>query len=325
MTIRYAGLIVVWFYGLALLPAHAQDRSPYPSKPLRLFVSTAPGAPPDLVARLLGEKLASSLGQPVLVENRPGAAGTIGMGAVAKAAADGYTLGVLSMAYLTAPSLIAKMPYDTEKDLAAVSLVARDSNLFVVPSSSPAKSVAELVALAKSKPGLLKFASGGNGTPAHLAGELFKREAGVDITHIPYKGPVAGATALMSGEVEMMFGATAAMSPHIKSGRLRPLAASTPNRIPAYSNLPTMVELGFANVSVANWFGFVAPAGTRSEVVSRLDVELQRIGAMPEVRQRLEAIGLESAHVRPEEFAAFIRSESRKWSKVAREAGLKPD
>lgn len=325
MKFRFLGLAIATLFGLAPLPAHTQGRSPYPAKPIKLFVSTAPGAPPDLVARLLGEKLANNLGQPVVVENRPGASGTIGMNAVAKAAPDGYTLGILSMAYLTAPSLIAKMPYDTEKDLSAVTLVARDSNLLVVPGTSSAKSVAQLVAAAKAKPGLLKFASGGNSTPAHLAGELFKREVGVDIIHIPYKGPVAGVTGLLAGEVDMMFGATAAVSPHIKSGRLRVLAASTPQRIAAYPDVPTMAEIGFPNVVVANWFGVVAPAGTPKEIVSRLDIELQKVGAMPEVRQRFEAIGLESASASPEEFAAFIRSELQKWNKVARDAGIKPD
>jgi len=295
----------------------------YPSKPIRIFVSTGPGAPPDVMARLLGEKLAGSLGQPVLVENRPGASGAIGMNAVAKAAPDGHTLGVFSMGYITAPSMLAQMPYDTERDLAAVTMLARDSNLLVVPSGSPAKSVAELIAMAKARPGFVKFASGGNSTPAHLSGELFKREAGVDIVHIPYKTPAAGAAAVLTGEVEMMFGATVAVAPHIKSGKLRVLATSTPQRIPAFADVSTLVELGYPNVVVSNWSGIVAPAGIPKEIVERLHLEIQKILAMPEIRQRLEGLGVEPSPGRPEEFAALMRSEFLRWNKLVRDAGIK--
>lgn len=295
----------------------------YPVKPIKLFVSTGPGAPPDVMARLLAEKLASSLGQPVVVENRPGASGTIGMNAVAKAPPDGYTLGIFSMGYTTAPSMLAQMPYDTEKDLAPVTMLARDSNLLVVPSGSPAKSVAELVAAAKAKPGFLKFASGGNSTPAHLAGELFKRETGVDITHIPYKTPAGGAVAVLTGEVDLMFGATVAVAPHIKSGKLRVLAASTPQRLPAFPDVPTLVELGYPNVVVSNWSGIVAPAGIPKDVVERLHLEIQKVLALKETKQRLEGLGVEASPARPEEFAALMRSELQRWNKVVRDAGIK--
>ena len=295
----------------------------YPAKPIRLFVSTGPGAPPDVMARLLADKLAGSLGQPVLVENRPGASGTIGMNAVAKAPPDGYTLGIFSMGYTTAPSMLAQMPYDTERDLAPVTMLARDSNLLVVPSGSSAKSVAELIAMAKAKPGFLKFASGGNSTPAHLAGELFKRETGIDIVHIPYKTPPAGAAAVLGGDVDMMFGATVAVSPHIKSGKLRVLATSTPKRLPAFPDLPTLAELGYPNVVVSNWSGIVAPAGTPKEVIERLHAEIQKVLAMPETRQRLEALGVEASPARPEEFGALMRSELQRWNKLVRDAGIK--
>ena len=297
----------------------------WPAKPIKLFVSTGPGAPPDVMARLLASKLAGSLGQPVVVENRPGASGTIGMNAVAKAPPDGYTLGIFSMGYTTAPSMIAQMPYDTERDLAPVTMLARDSNLLVVPSGSPAKSVAELVAEAKARPGFLKFASGGNSTPAHLAGELFKRETGIDIVHIPYKTPPAGAAAVLSGEVDMMFGATVAVAPHIKSGKLRVLATATPKRLPAFPDVPTLVELGYPNVVVSNWSGIVAPAGTPKDVIERLHVEIQKVLAMPETRQRLESLGVEASPGRPEEFGALMHSELQRWNKVVRDAGIKPN
>ena len=295
----------------------------YPSKPIRLFVSTGPGAPPDVMARLLSEKLVVSLGQPVIVENRPGASGSIGMAQVAKAPPDGYTIGIFSMGYTTAPSLVANMPYDTEKDLAPVTQLSRDSNLLVVTSALPAKSVAELVALAKAKPGQLKFASGGNSTPAHLAGELFKRELGIDIVHIPYKTPTAGAAAVLSGEVDMMFGATVAVAPHIKSGRVHVLAVATPKRLPAFAEVPTLVELGYPGVVISNWSGLVAPAGTPKDIIERLRAEMHRILALPDVTQRLEGLGVEAAPTSPEEFGALIRSELKRWNQIVRDAGIK--
>jgi len=296
----------------------------YPNKPIHFFVSTGPGAPPDVMARLLSEKLIASLGQPVIVENRPGASGSIGMAAVAKAPPDGYTIGIFSMGYTTAPSMIAHLPYDTERDLAPVTLLARDSNLLIVPASLPAKSVAELVALARSKPGQLKFSSGGNSTPAHLAGELLKREAGIDIVHIPYKTPPAGAAAVLAGDVDMMFGATVAVTPHIKSGRVRVLATATPKRLPAFPEVPTLVELGYPGVVVSNWSGVVAPAGTPKEIIDRLGTEIRKILAMPEVLQRLERLGVEATPAGPEEFGALIRSELKRWNQLVRDAGIKP-
>lgn len=307
------------------IAAYAQSAEPYPTKAVRLIVYTPAGAPPDVVARLISEKLGASLGQPVLVENRPGAAGTIGLNAVAKARPDGYTLGVLGFQTIVAPSLVAKMPYDTAKDLAGVTLVARQSLLLVVPNGSPAKSVAELVAIAKAKPGYLKFSSGGNGSPAHLAGELFRREVGIDITHIPYKDPAGGASALLAGDVDMMFGATVAVSPLIKAAKLRPLATPGARRIPAYPEIPTMVELGFANAEVSVPQGFVVPAGTPREIVNRLHLEIQKVAAAPETLQRLQALGMEPANAGPDEFSAQIQSEVQRWARVVREAGIKPD
>jgi len=296
----------------------------YPVKPIRIIVSIPPGAPPDVLARLLGEKFVTALGQPVVVDNRPGAFGTIGIDAVAKATPDGYTLGILTLGFLTAPALITRMPYDIERDLAAVALIAKDSNLLVVSGVSPVRSVADLIRMAKAKPGTLKFSSGGNSTSAHLVGELFRRETNVDMVHIPYKGPVPGVTALMAGDVDLMFGATVAVSPHIKSGKLRALATIAPRRIPAYPDVPTVAELGYANAVVAPWAGVVAPAGTPKAAIARLHLEMKKIGAMPETKQRLEAIGLEGADVGPEEFTALIRSEMQKWIKLIRDAGIKP-
>ena len=297
----------------------------YPTKAVRLIAPSPPGSPPDVVARLMGEKLAAGLGQPLVVENRPGAVGTIGLNVVAKAPADGYTLGLFSMPYIVAPSLVPKMPYDLEKDLAAVSLINLQSHILAVPAGSAIKTIPELIAAAKAKPGYLKYSSGGNGTPVHLDAELFKREAGVFILHIPYNGAVGGVTALIAGDVDMMFGNTTAVLPQVKSGKLRALATAAPRRIPSQPDLPTLVELGYPNVAVSAWDGVVAPAGTPKQIVARLHHEIQKVGAMPETRQRFEAMGNEAADMGPEEFAAFFRTESQGWNKLMRDAGIKPD
>lgn len=318
-------LMTAAMLALAPLVGQPQGTSPYPVKPIRIIVPTTPGSPPDLVARVIGEKLATAFGQPVLVENRPGTGGIIGLEAVSKSAPDGYTLGVISMPYVVSPSLVAHMPYDIERDLAPVTLVVWAYTVLAVPAGSPARSVAELVTLAKAKPGALKFSSGGNGTPPHLAGELFTRAAGVDIAHIPYKGAPAGVTALLGGDVDMMIGATGALSPHIKSGKLRALATAAPQRIAAYPDLPTLVELGYSGVEIRDWQGVVAPAGTPRELIARLHAEITRAIAMPEVKQRFERFGMEAAGAGPEEFRAYIRSELRRWAKIVHDAGIKPD
>ena len=308
-----------------MFSAAAPAQQPYPVKPIRIIVPISPGAPPDVLARLVSEKFATALAQPVVVENRPGAFGTIGIDAVAKASPDGYTLGMLTLGFLTAPAVMPKMPYDTAKDLAAVALVGKDANLLVVPNGSHLTSVAELIKTAKTKPGMLKFASGGNGTSAHLVGELFKRETAVDLVHIPYKGPVAGVTALIAGDVDMMFGAIGVVSAHVKSARLRVLAVSAPQRLPAYRDVPTLVEMGFPRVSFVNWFGLVAPAATPKAVVARLHREIQTFGTAHETRQRLEAMGLESASATPDEFAALIRADLQRMNLLIRDAGIKLD
>jgi tripartite-type tricarboxylate transporter receptor subunit TctC len=311
---------------LALVPLIAQAQGPaaYPTKPIRIIVAGPPGIPPDVVARILGERLAAPLGQPVVIENRPGTSGVVGLDALAKSAADAYTLGIISMPVTVTPSLVARVPYDMERDFAPVGLVAWAYPILAVSVAKPMKSVADLVAAAKAKPGALNFASGGNGTPPHLAGELFKRVAGVDIIHVPYNGAVAGVAAVLSGDADMMIGATGAMSPHVKAGKLRALATSSPRRIAAFPDLPTFVELGY-DVEVRDWLGFLAPAGTRRDLVERLHSEMAKVTATPETRQRLEALGVEVADMGPEEFRTHIRSELQKWAKVVRDAGIKPD
>jgi tripartite-type tricarboxylate transporter receptor subunit TctC len=310
---------------LALAPlAHSQETASYPKKPVKIIVSGPPGIPPDVVARILGERLSASLGQSVFVENRPGTSGIIGFQALARSAPDGYTLGIISLPAVVTPNLFAHATYDVEKDFAPVRLVAWGYMILVVSTAIPVKSVADLVAAAKARPGKLTFSTAGNGTPPHLAMELFKRSAGVDIAHIPYKGALEAVSAVVGGDVDTVIGATGAISPQVKSGKLSALATSSPKRIAGYPDLPTLAELGYG-VEIRDWHGIVAPAGTPKDLIARLHAEIVKATAAPEVRQRLEALGMEVAGVGPEEFGTHIRSELQKWAKVVRDAGIKPD
>ena len=303
--------------------AHPRDAASYPVRPLRLIAPTPPGSPPDLVARVIGEKLAGTLGQPVIVDNRPGASATIGIAMVARAVADGYTLAAIGMPPLALAPLFAQRPFDHERDLALVSMVAWNYNVLAIPASSPVKSVAQLIAAAKARPGMLRYASGGNATPAHLATELLKREARVDILHVPYKGAAAGVTAMIAGEVDLMIAAVGAVSPQVKAGRLRAIATSAPHRIAAHPDLPTFTELGFPGVRLSDLQGIAAPAGTPRGIVSLLHAAIAKATATSEVRERLAALGIEVASAGPESFAEHVRSELRMWSKAIQDAGIK--
>jgi tripartite-type tricarboxylate transporter receptor subunit TctC len=305
-------------------PAQSQDSAGFPKKPIRIIVAGPPGIPPDVVARIIGEKLSASLGQPVLVENRPGTSGIIGLQALARSAPDGYTLGIISVPAVVTPHLFTQTTYDIEKDFAPVSMIAWGYGILAVSAAKPLKSVADLVAAAKATPGKLTFATAGNGTPPHLAGEMFKGAAGVDITHIPYKGTLEAVSAVVAGDVDMMIGATGAISPQVKSGKLRALATSAPKRIAGYPDLPTLAELGY-KVEIRDWMGIVAPAGTPADLVARLHAEIAKATANPEVRQRLEGLGTEIATMGSDEFGAYIRGESQRWAKVVRDSGIKPD
>lgn len=318
-SIAVAGLIAT------PLLAYAKEPLPYPAKPIRLIVPTTAGGPPDLVGRLIGEKLAAAMGQAVVVDNRPGATGTIGLAVVARSAGDGYTLGVMGMPSIVAQSLVARMPYDTEKDLVPITLVNWHYHVFAVPGGSPVKSVADFIEAAKARPGALKYSSGGNGTPAHLTSELLKREAVVNITHIPYKGAPAGVQALLSGEVDIMIGAASALLPHIKAGKLRALATPAPQRFAAYPDVPTFAELGLPGVQIRDWQGIVAPAGTTAELIARLHAQIARAAMLPDVKVRMEGMGMEAVGVGPKEFGPHVRSEIRTWNRLVRDAGIQAD
>ena len=314
--------------GVLLLAALAASvgAQPYPSRPIRLIAPAPPGSPPDVVARILAERLTARLSQPVVVENRPGAIGTVGLAAVAKAPPDGYTLGMIAMPHVVAPSLISPLPYDTMRDLAPIGQAVWSSNILVVRSGSPWHSLSDLIAAAKARPGRLTFASGSNAAPAHLAGESFKLRAGIELTHVPFKGTVAGVTAVLGEQVDMMFATTGVVAGQLKAGRLRALAVVAPSRLRDYPDVPTMSELGYAGFAIRDWTGVVAPAATPKEIVAKLADEMRNAISDPQVRDRIVAAMYEPADDSgPEQFGMLIRSELDKWSKVVREAGLRVD
>jgi tripartite-type tricarboxylate transporter receptor subunit TctC len=308
--------------GLALAgPAKAQD---YPSKPIRLVVPFAAGGATDVLARLVGERLTASLGQQVVVDNRPGAGGNIGSDIVARAEPDGYTILMGAVGtHAINPSLYPKMPYDPVKDFAPVTLVASVPNVLVVNPEVPANSVQELIDLAKAKPGELNFASSGNGTSIHLSGELFKAMTGTDIVHVPYKGSGPAVTDLLGGQVQMMFDNMPSSLPHVKAGKLRALGVTSAKRSPALPEVPTIAEAGVPGYDATSWFGILAPAGTPEPVVTRLQGAIVQALGEPEMRQRMADLGAEPVGDTPAEFGQFITAELAKWAKVVNDAGVK--
>lgn len=308
----------------ALLAAANAAAQPFPHRPVRLLTGAPPGTPGDVVARIVAEPLAARLGQPVIVENRPGAINTLALAAVARAEPDGHTLGVLGMPSTVAPSLLASMPYDTARDLAPVRQLSWVSNVLVVRPSSQWRSVAELVAAAKARPRELAYASGGNGTPAHLAAALFSQRAGLELRHVPYKGVVAGVAAVMGEQVDLMIAVAPAALANIRAGKLRALATPAPSRLAALPEVPTLAELGYA-VEVRDWHGVVAPRGTPRPVIERLESTLAAVLALPDVKERLARVGLEPAESSADAFASHIRAEVLKWARVVSDAGIKPD
>jgi len=297
----------------------------YPSKPIKIVVPYPPGGFNDTLGRTLAAKFTEAWGQPAVVENKPGANTLIGSDFVAKSPPDGYTLLVVAFPFAVTPSLIRNMPYDTLKDFAPVVLAAQSPNLLVVNPSLPVKSVGELIALAKAKPNSLSYASTGNGSSNHISMELFKSLAGVDIVHIPYKGTAPAVTDLLGGQVHLMFDNVPNVLPHVKAGKLVALGQTGVKRSPLISDVPTVAEAGVAGYEVTVWFGLVAPAGTPREVVQKLNAETVRILAMPDVRERFLAQGVEPVGSTPEQFGEHIRTQMAKWAKVVADAGVKAE
>jgi tripartite-type tricarboxylate transporter receptor subunit TctC len=297
----------------------------FPAKPIRLLVPFPPGGGVDTLARVVGEKLSSNVGQPVIVENKPGAGGQIGVEAAARAPADGYTVLVGSPGAMSvAPSLNPRLPYRPLEDFAPVSMGVRISNILVVHPALPAKSVVELIALAKKEPGKLSFASGGTGTSQHLAGELFRLLAGVDILHVPYKGTAPAMNDLVGGQTQMLFSDPSVLA-LVKSGKLSALAQTTPVRSPALPDLPTLAESGVAGYDATNWYAFFVPAATPAAVVATLNAELVKVLNSADVKARLSGAGMDPSPSTPQELGAFVREDTARWAGVVKAAGVRVD
>jgi tripartite-type tricarboxylate transporter receptor subunit TctC len=316
------GLAFLWVW-MVLLPAAAEG---FPDKPVRMVAPYPPGGTSDIIARILGQKLFDAWGQQIVVDNRAGANGSIGCELAAKSPADGYTLLIGNMTPIAAnPSLYKKLGYDSVRDFAGVSLVAAGPNVLVVNPALPVKSVQELIAYAKAYPGKLNFGSGGAGSPAHLAGEMFKSLTGVAITHVPYKGTVLSVNDLIAGQVQLVFSDAPPAVPHVKSGKLRALAVTGGKRTPLLPELPTVAEAGVPGFELDNWWGILVPAKTPKNVINRINAEIVKSMQMTDVRERFANLGVEAVRSTPAEFDAYIKSEYAKLARIIQASGARVD
>jgi len=313
------------FLALILLFAPFAAAAQYPSQTVRVVVGFPPGGTTDVVGRLVAQGLGDRLGKPIVVENRPGASGSIGAAGVAKATPDGHTLLVVPSTQGTNPFLYGSLPYDTDRDFTPVSLIASTPYVFVVHPDTPVKNFRELIVLLKKNPGKYQYASTSPGTAQHLGAELVKRMAGVDMEHVPYKGTGAVMPDLLSGRVPMMFENVAVMTPHVRSGKLRALAVSSSKRTPLLPDVPTVAEtgMGLEGFEVLGWFGLYAPAGTPADIVKRLNAEVNALIVQPAMVQKFAELGAEPLGGPPEALAAFLKNEQDKWGKVIRDLGIK--
>lgn len=319
-------LLAIWCASCNAATAIAQTSAQYPAKAIRMIVPSAPGSGPDIMARTIGQKLNEAWGQPVVVEARPGAGGIIGSEAVAKSAPDGYTL-IMGNAgsHSVNPSLYRKLPYDPLKDFSPIALVSSAPNILIVHPSLPVKSAKELIALAKSRPGELTFGSGGNGSTAHLSGELFRTLAGIRIVHVPFKGAPAAVLGVITGEISMAILNLPPALPHVKNGRLKALGVSTPKRSAAVPDLPTIAESGLPGYSATAWYGVLAPAGTPREIIMKINAEIVKGLRTDEMRKRIASDGGEVIGSTPEEFTAVMKTDIAKWAKVVQASGAQVD
>lgn len=315
--------LLIRLLALALSGIAATGYAQYPSKPIKMIVTYPPGGGADTMARIIAPRLTESLGQPIVIENRAGASGQIGADLVAKSAPDGYTIMLDATAYSVNPSLYPKMPYDPLKDLTPITILVRVPNVLVVSPGFAPKSVQELIALAKSKPGELSYASSGNGSAQHLAAELFKEGTGTDIVHIPYKGGAPAIADVMGGQVPIFFGNMSSALPHVKAGKVRALAVTGNRRSANVPELPTIAESGVPGYEVYEWNGLFAPAGTPVAIINRLQAEIARIVQLPDVKEKLAGLGAEAVANTPQEAAAFIKAEIAKWAAVVKRANIK--
>lgn len=307
----------------AAAPVIAQ--SAFPNKQVTIVAAFPPGGTVDLLSRVLGQKLSEDWKQPVIVENRPGASGIVGSQHVGRSPADGYTLMVVPITHVTNSSLFSRVPYDPIEDFTPISMLAASPLMLVVNSNSPLKSVNDLTAQAKANPGSLNCGSGGNGTSQHLACELFKHVAKVDIKHVPYKGNAAAMTDVIGGQIETLFDQMATAVPHVKGGKVRALAVTTAKRSPAMPDVPAISESGLKGAEATAWFGILGPKGMPNEVVDRINASLRQVLARPEVQKQLSQQGLELTPSSPDEFRNTMKSEMAKWASVIKAAGIKID
>jgi len=318
---QYGWLLVI----ACALAGGAQAQTQYPNKTVRMIIPFPPGGGTDTLGRIMALKLGEVLGQQVVVDNRPGGGTNIGAEIAAKAPPDGYTVLMGNVSHAINVTLYSKLGYDLVKDFAPVSLLASTPNILVVHPSVPAKSVKELIAVAKARPGQLDFASSGSGSSAHLAGEMFSSMAGVKMSHIPYKGGGPAVIALVGGQCSVGFATTPSVITHVKSGRLRGLAVTSAQRSPSTPELPTVSEAGIAGYEAGTWYGFLVPAGTSKDIVARLHAESIKLLKLPDVRERIETAGFETIGNTPEQFGTYIRSEIEKWGKVVKASGARAD
>jgi tripartite-type tricarboxylate transporter receptor subunit TctC len=310
---------------LAIAPAPAFSQA-YPSKPIRILIAQAPGSATDVISRVVGQRLSENLGQPLVIEARPGAGGALGTEAAARSAPDGYTLFMgNNSTHGSNPALYAKLPYDPVKDFQPISFVGSVPYVLVVHPSLPVKSVQEFIALVKSKPGQMNYASAGNGSTHQFCAELLKNMAHIDMVHVPYKGSGPGITALLANEVSMMFSNVADIGSQIKAGKVKPLAVTSAKRAPSLPGVPTLQESGLPGFEINSWFGLLVPAGTPKPIVSRLNAETRKVLAREDVKSTLGAQGLEVRASSPEEFAAFIKSEMVRFARIAKAANIRAE
>ena len=321
---RFALALLAALLATGTLPDQAAAAESYPTRAIRIIVAYPAGGANDIVARSIAEELAKDLGQPVVVENKSGAAGVVGAEAAAHAAPDGYTLLMAAGAHTLAPSLNAKLPYDIVTDFQPVSLAATSTYLLVVNPGVPARSVKELIALAKSQPGKLNFASSGAGAPPHLAGVLFQKMTGTELNHVPYRGDTPGIADLVAGHVQLAFFSISPLIPQVQAGTLRALAITSDTRSAAMPDLPTLAESGLPGYNVGTWWGLMAPAGTPRSVIDRLAVAMKKAVASPSIRERFIAGGIDPKSNTPEEFAAMVKGEVARYRELAKAAGVEP-
>lgn len=309
-----------------LLVATVACGQAYPTKPIRLIVPFPPGGGSDVIARLIQDRLSQSLGQPILVDNRAGASGILGTELTAKAAPDGYVLGIGTSNTLAAnPSMFPKLPYDPRRDLALIAQLASQPNLLAIHPSLPARNLEQLISLARQRPGQLNYASSGNGSSHHMAGELMKLMAGVNIVHVPYKGTGTAIADAVGGHVGLVFAGTAALTAHVKAGKLRAIGVTSAKRVASLPDIPTMAESGLPGYEMGAWHAMIAPAGTPNAIVHRLNTAVNGVLAEPEMARKFAALGAEPASSTPESFSAFLHADIERLGKLIRSAGIKAD